>query len=455
VRIDGVSLMFTLVLSLLAGVAFGSIPLLRITPLAASLYESGRNNTASRGRYHARHLLMSGQMALALVLLVTSGLMLRSFQNLRAVDPGFDATSALTFRIGLPRTDYPDRGRMAAAHRAILDRLSALPGVTSVSASTCLPLSERCNQGAPLFVLGRPLPHGTNPPIVMFYTVTGAYFETMGTRIVRGRGIEPSDVERNEPIAVINEALANVLFPNQDPIGQRVRLGEPSTSTEDPGWLTIAGVAVNTSTRTLADATAVPKLYMPMFVSREVNLAHRPEAMSYVVRTTLPPMSLTTPARTAVSDIDPKLPLAQVRTLQEMVDGASAQMAFTMFLLVVAAGVALMLGVIGVYGVISYIVTQRTREIGVRLALGAEPGAVASMIAQQGALVAFAGIAVGLVLALAGSRLIGALLYGVSPRDPAIFTATALLLLGVAFLACWLPARRAARLSPLQALRTD
>jgi putative ABC transport system permease protein len=455
VRIDGVSLTFTFVLSLLAAVAFGSIPLLRITPLAASLYESGRNNTASRGRYHARHLLMSGQMALALVLLVTSGLMLRSFQNLRAVDPGFDATSALTFRIGLPRIDYPDRGRMAAAHRAILDRLSALPGVTSVSASTCLPLSERCNQGAPLFVLGRPLPQGTNPPIVMFYTVTGAYFETMGTRIVRGRGIEPSDVERNEPIAVINEALANVLFPNQDPIGQRVRLGEPSTSTDDPGWLTIAGIAVNTSTRTLGEATAVPKLYMPMFASREVNLAHRPEAMSYVVRTTLPPMSLTIPARTAVSDIDPQLPLAQVRTLQEIVDAASAQMAFTMFLLVVAAGVALMLGVIGVYGVISYIVTQRTREIGVRLALGAEPGAVASMIAQQGALVAFAGIAVGLVMALAGSRLIGSLLYGVSPRDPAIFTATALLLLGVAFLACWLPARRAARLSPLQALRTD
>jgi predicted permease len=455
VRMDGVSLTFTFVLSLLTAVAFGSIPLLRITPLAASLYESGRHNTASRSRYRARHLLMSGQMALALVLVVTSGLMLRSFQNLRAVDPGFDATSALTFRIGLPRSDYPDRGRMAAAHRAILDRLSALPGVTSVSASTCLPLSERCNQGAPLFVLGRPLPQGTNPPIAMFYTVTGAYFETMGTRILRGRGIEPSDVERNEPIAVINEALANVLFPHQDPIGQRVRLGEPSTSTEDPGWLTIAGVAVNTSTRTLGEATPVPKLYMPMFASREVNLAHRPETMSYVVRTSLPPMGLTIPARKAVSDIDPQLPLAQVRTLQDIVDGASAQMAFTMFLLVVAAGVALMLGMIGVYGVISYIVTQRTREIGVRLALGAEPAAVASMIARQGALVAFAGIAVGLVMALAGSRLIGSLLYGVSPRDPAVFTATALLLLGVAFLACWLPARRAARLSPLQALRTD
>jgi putative ABC transport system permease protein len=455
VRIDGVVLAFTFILSLLTAVAFGSIPLMRITPLAASLYESGRHNTASRDRHRARHLLMGGQMALALMLLLTSGLMLRSFQKLRAVDPGFDATSALTFRVGLPRSDYPDRGRMVGAHRAILDRLLVLPGVTHVSASTCLPLSGFCNQAAPLFVQGRPLTQGTNPPIVMFHATAGAYFEAMGTRILRGRGIEPSDVERDEPIAVINEALVNVLFPNEDPIGKRVRLGEPSTSTQDPGWLTIAGVVSNTPTRALGEPTAVPKLYMPTFTSREVNLAPRPEAMSYVVRTALPPLSLTSQVRTAVADIDPKLPLAQLRTLQDIVDGASAQMAFTMFLLVVAAGVALMLGVIGVYGVMSYIVTQRTGEIGVRLALGAEPASIAAMIAQQGGLVAFYGVAVGLVMALVGSRLIGSLLYGVTPRDPAVFATTTLLLLAVALLACWLPARRAARLSPLEALRME
>jgi putative ABC transport system permease protein len=289
----------------------------------------------------------------------------------------------------------------------------------------------------------------------MFHATAGAYFEAMGTRILRGRGIEPSDVERDEPIAVINEALVNVLFPNEDPIGKRVRLGEPSTSTQDPGWLTIAGVVSNTPTRALGEPTAVPKLYMPTFTSREVNLAPRPEGMSYVVRTALPPLSLTSQVRTAVADIDPKLPLAQLRTLQDIVDGASAQMAFTMFLLVVAAGVALMLGVIGVYGVMSYIVTQRTGEIGVRLALGAEPASIAGTILQQGGLVAIAGITVGLVMAFAGSRLIGSLLYGVTPRDPAVFTATTLLLLGVALFACWLPARRAARLSPLEALRTE
>lgn len=455
VRLDGVALTFGLVLSLLTAVAFGSIPLLRITPLAASLHESGRRNTASRGRYRARHLLMGGQIALALVLLVTSGLTLRSFQKLRAVDPGFDSTSALTFRIGLPRSDYPDRGRMVAAHQAILSRLSALPGVTTVSASTCLPLSEGCNQGAPLFVQGRAVQPGTNPPIIVFHAVAGRYFEAMRTRLIRGRGIEPSDVEQNEPIVVVNEALADVFFPNQDPVGQRVRLGEPSVSTDDPGWLTIAGVVANTPTRALAELTAVPKLYMPMFASREVNLAPRPVAMSYVVRTVLPPLTLMTQVRGAVGEVDPKLALAQVRTLQDLVDRASAQMAFTMVLLVIAAGVALMLGVIGVYGVMSYVVTQRTGEIGVRLALGAEPSGVAGAIVQQGGLVAVAGITVGLVAAFAGSRLIESMLYGVSPRDPAVFAATTVVLLGAALLACWLPARRAARLSPLEALRTD
>ena len=182
--------MFTLVLSLLTAVVFGSIPLLRMTPLAFSLHESGRGNTASRGRHRVRHLLMAGQIALALVLLVSSGLMLRSFQKLRAVDPGFDATSVLTFRLGLPRSDYPDRGRIVAAHEAILDRLSALPGVTAVSASTYLPLSEGLGFGGGFFVEGRAVPAGSQPPIVGARGVAGDYFKAMGMRLIRGRGID-------------------------------------------------------------------------------------------------------------------------------------------------------------------------------------------------------------------------------------------------------------------------
>jgi len=456
VALDRLILAFTFGLSLVTALALGSIPLLRFTPVIQSLHESGRGSAASQGRHHARHLLMGVQVALALVLLVASGLMLRSFQKLRAVDPGFDATSTLTFRIGLPRTDYPDRGRMAVAHRAVVDRLSALPGVSAVSASTCLPLSEgQLCQGGPLFIEGHPFPPGAIPPFVAMRAIDGGYFDTMRTRVLRGRGIDRSDVDREEPIVVVNQALVNIAFPGQDPIGQRVRFGNPSLSRGSPEWLTIGGVVVNTPIFGLAEPNPFPQLYMPMFASRNVNMAPRLDAMSFVVRTTLTPEALAEPARRAIGEVDSNLALGQVRTLQDILDRAAAQMAFTMVLLAIAAGVSLTLGVVGIYGAMSYIVTQRTGEIGVRLALGAEPGNVARMIVWQGGIVALAGITVGLATAFAGGRLIESLLYGVSPRDPGVFAGTTALLLGVVLLACWLPARRAARLSPLEALRAD
>src|SRR5262245_29768671 len=276
VRLDGVVWVFTGALSLVTALAFGSIPLLRSTSLAESLHESRVWSTASRSRYRARHLLMAGQIALALVLLVASGLMLRSFQKLRAVDPGFDATSTLTFRIGLPRVDYPDATKMAAAHRAVVDRVSALPGVTAVSASTCLPLSEQqlC-QGGPLFIEGHPWPPGVIAPFVAIRAVDGAYFETMGMRALGGRGIERGDVEREEPIVVVNQALVNMAFPGRDPIGQRVRFGNPSLSRGSPEWLTVAGVVGNTPTFGLAEPAPFPQLYMPVFASRRVNMGAR------------------------------------------------------------------------------------------------------------------------------------------------------------------------------------
>jgi putative ABC transport system permease protein len=434
VRLDSVVLAFTLALSLLSAVAFGSIPSLRLTPRSVTLHEGGHSNTASRVRHRARHLLMGGQIALALVLLVSSGLMLRSFQKLRAVDPGFNATDALTFRVGLPRSDYPDRGEVVAAHRAILDRLSALPRVTAVSVATCLPLAEQLCQGGPLFVEGRPLPAGTIAPFVRIHAVAGGYFGAMGIRLLRGHSIESRDIEREEPIVVVNEALVKVAFPNQEPIGQRIRLGNPSLAPGAPEWLTVVGVASNTPYATLTETTPSPQLFMPMYASRNVNMAPRLDAMSYVVRTALPPAALAGPVRSAIGELDANLALAQVRTLQEILDRASAQTAFTMILLIIAAGVALMLGMIGIYGVMSYIVTQRTAEIGIRLALGAKPGSVAGAIVRQGAIVTLVGVAAGLVTALAGGRAIKSLLYGVSPRDPAVFAATTVLLLGVALL---------------------
>jgi predicted permease len=345
---------------------------------------------------------------------------------------------------------------MIIAHRAIVDRLSALPGVSAVSASTCLPLSEgQLCQGGPLFVDGHPFSPGALPPFVAIRAIDGGYFGTMRTRVLRGRGIERGDIDREEPIVVVNQALVNMAFSGQDPIGQRVRFGNPTLARGSPEWLTIVGVVANTPIFGLAEANPFPQLYMPIFATRNVNMAPRLDAMSFVVRTSVPPAALIEPVRRTVGDVDSNLALGQVRTLQDTLDRAAAQMAFTMVLLVIAAGVSLTIGVVGIYGAMSYIVTQRTGEIGVRLALGAEPGSVVRMIVRQGGVVALAGVTVGLVAAFAGGRLIESLLYGVSPRDPGVLAGTAAVLLCVALLACWLPARRAALLNPLDALRTD
>jgi putative ABC transport system permease protein len=399
---------------------------------------------------------MGAQVALALVLLVSSGLMIRSFQNLRAVDPGFNATSAITFTVGLPDRDYRTRGAAVAAHHAIIDGLAALPGVTAVSTSTCLPLAGGCS-GNTLRVEGRVFTPGTVPPLALFRAVAGGYFETMGMRTIRGRSINRSDVERKEQVVVVNQALADRFFPKEDPIGRRVASNWPSGVT----WLSIVGVVSNTPIRTLAEVDSSPQVFMPMSIAGGPGIPTSaligPDiaVMSYVVRSAISPLGLLPSVRRTIDTVDKNLALAQVRTLQDTLDRASAQMAFTMVLLATAAGVTLMLGMIGIYGVMSYIVSQRTGEIGVRLALGAEPGSVAGMIVRQGALVALGGVTVGLATALAGSRLIESLLYGVSPRDPGVFALTTLILLGVALVACWLPARRAARLNPLEALRTE
>jgi predicted lysophospholipase L1 biosynthesis ABC-type transport system permease subunit len=289
---------------------------------------------------------------------------------------------------------------------------------------------------------------------VAIRAVAGEYFDVMGMRVVRGRGISRGDVDREEPVAVVNEALVRMVFPDQDPIGRRVRLGNPG-SVPTPEWLTIAGVVSNTPTLALSEDAPFPQLFMPPFASRDVNMAPRLNTIDYVVRTAHSPAALTPSVRRAVADVDPNLAVAEVRTLQDILDRAAAQMAFTMTLLAIAAAVALLLGLVGIYGVMSYVVVQRTGEIGVRLALGARPATIAGEIVRQGGTATMAGILVGIVTALALGRAIESLLYGVGPRDPVVFGATTLLVAAVAMLACWIPARRGGRLSPLEAIRTE
>ena len=460
VRLDIVTVGFTIGLTIIAAAVFGVIPVLRLAPVAPALHEHGRGQSPTRGSHRARQLLMGTQVALALVLLVASGLMVRSFQKLRSVDPGFNPTSTLTFSIGLPHTKYGTRQAAADLHTDILDRLSALPGVSNASATTCLPLAGPCF-GNGMRVDGEVPDPNRARPWVFFRGVGTGYIEAMGMRLLSGRSIERQDVDRHERVVVVNKALADAFFPGKDPIDQRVMSMTLPSTTPAPEWLRIVGVISNTSTMTLGERTPWAQLYMPMSIAggpdipREALVGPDITTMNYVVRSVTPASDVANAARNAIDGVDPDLALAQIRTLEEIVDRASDQMTFTMVLLVIAAAVALLLGSIGIYGVVSYIVAQRTGEIGVRLAMGAEPRAVAAMILRQGGMVTLVGVAVGLTAAITGSRLIQSLLYGVGPRDPVIFVVTTLVLLGIALLACWLPARRAARLSPLEALRTD
>jgi predicted permease len=472
VRIDGVVVAFTLLLSLVTALAFGSMPLVGVTrTAAAALHEAGRRSTASRSRYRARHLLMGAQVALALVLVTSAGLMVRSVINLRAIDPGFDPMSALTFAIGLPERDYPDRERTVAAHQAILDRIAALPGVTAASASTCLPLAGTCF-GNGVVVEGRvvPLPNEQTAEssafqgAVSYRAVAGGFFETMGIRLVRGRTIGPGDIERREPIVVVDEAFADLVLPNEDPIGQRVSWSiPPAQPGEAPRWtwLEIVGVVSSTPTRALGEPDRIPQLYMPVSITGRFDapsweyIGPTASAMAYVVRATTLSPGLLPSIRRAVDEVDPNLAMALVSTLEERLDRASAPMAFTMTLITIAAGVGLVLGLVGIYAVIAYIVRQRTGEIGVRLALGAEPAGVAGLITRQGAVVTLAGTTIGLAAALAGGRLLESLLYGVSSRDPGVLASAAIATFALALLACWLPARRAAAVSPVEALRVE
>jgi putative ABC transport system permease protein len=403
---------------------------------------------------------MAGQVALALVLIVFAALMLRSFQKLHGIDPGFDARSTLTFRIALPDREYTSRRSAVATHRAILDRLKAIPGVTAASAATCLPLMS-CGFGKVVVREGI-ADDGTFRPYGLFYAVAGGYFEATGMQLLRGRFINSGDLERGDPVVVVNKALADTVFPNQNPVGKRLRSSAPQTSSPStPAFLEIVGVVSNTPVLALAEPTPLPQVYMPMSIAGgpdipvETVVGPNVSIMSYTVRVSTPPSTVVAAVRSVVGDVDPNLALFDVQSLEDILDRAAAQTAFTMILIIIAASIALVLGVIGIYGVMSYIVSQRTSEIGIRLALGANPGRVTGMIIRQAGLVTIAGVIVGLGLAYAGSRLIASLLYGVSARDPVVFAATTVLLSTVALVAGWIPARRGARLSPVEALRTQ
>ena len=454
-RADGVGisatvLMFTGLLIGLSVFVFGVIPGLRaFSPKMFRALKHARGSTNGRSTNRLRNLLVAGQTALALMLLIGSGLMLRSFAELRNLDPGFEAEGLLTMTLSLPEATYESPELAAVFHTQALERLASLPGVLSVGAAEYLPLSGG-GSGTAHRAEDVPVPPGELAPVLFYKTVTEGYFETMQTSVLAGRTLERSDHEQGLPNVVINRAAADRMWPGQDALGRRLGM---TSGDSVPTWYTVVGVVETVRDEAL---TEDPRelVYYPMVAPSGGSVAGA-HTMAYVIRTAGDPSGLASTVRATVWDLDTNLPIADMREMGAIVAESTARMSFTMIALGVAALVALLLGAIGLYGVLSYIVAQRSREIGVRMALGAERSAVRSMVVRQGVLVAGAGLLVGVGGALALTRVLDSLLYGTSATDPLTYATTSLLLMAVGVFASYLPARRASGIDPMQALRAE
>jgi putative ABC transport system permease protein len=448
IRIDAGIVASGIALAIAIGILLGMLPLARrVQPLAAVLQDAARRTTGSTGRVRARWVLVASQVALAFVLLVSCGLMTRSFVFLSRVDPGFDADGVLSFRVNLPAARYEDHAQAVLFHEQLLERLNALPGVASAAAISCGPLEGFCF-GDPLTVEGRPGEVGQASPVVAFRRVMPDYFPTMGVRLLAGRLIDADDQRAGRSVGVISKRLAELYFPDSDPIGARVAQGMIG---ED--WVEVIGVVENTAMMSVTEPQGGPLLYIPLRGVDGISVSRH--QLGYFVRGETSPLGLVPAIRGVLRDLDADLALASVQSLEQRVAESGARITFTLVLIAIAAGAALLLGIIGIYGVISYSVARRAGEIGVRMALGAQPRDVVGMIVRQGGLAVAAGLATGVAAAIGFSRLMSAMLFGVTPGDLPTWIASIAGLACVALIASWVPARRAAAADPVSALRAE
>ncbi len=443
VKLDPSVLLFTAGAAILAGLLFGIAPAWQMSRLDRydSLKEGGRSGTAGIARQRVRAGLVMAEVAIALVLLAGAGLFLRSLASLESVNPGFETTGVITGSVSLPRARYAESEKQIAFFRAVVDRLAAIPGVTNAAAAMPIPFSNN-NGSASFQIEGKPVPAGDPGPHGDISLVTPGYFAALKIPLRRGRVFSDLDTAGTEHVALVDETLAKEYWPNEDPIGQHIRNGTTSP------WATVVGVVAHVKISDLSGDTIKGRYYFAMYQQPFRNAA-------LVVRAQGDPAAASGAFREAVRAVDPSEPISQLRTLSDMVAASLAPRRFVVTMLAIFAGMALLLAVIGLYGVISYSVAQRTQEIGIRMALGARRGEILAMVIRQGMWLTGAGALIGLAVAFGFSRLLQSQLFDVSPFDPLTFGLTALVLIGAGLLACCIPAQRATRVDPMVALRYE
>ena len=446
VGLNGTVLGFSAAVALVAGLLFGLAPALQAARLniQAALREEGRGGTASKGRFRLRQILVVSEMALAVVLLIAAGLLMQSFWRLQSVDPGFRSENVLAFSVSPPPASYPDSSDVTGFYRDLMPQIAAIPGVTSVGAVRIPPLAGSLPPND-IQIENYVQPQDGIPTNADVQLVTPGYFATLGIPLLQGRVFEDRDQLDGEIVAVIDEVLARRFFPGEDPTGRRIRQ-------TGSAWSTIVGVVGGVHQESL-DIEPRAHLYLVHAQSPATWFAVRD--MTVLLRTGVEPLGLVSSVRQVVARMDSNLPVYEVTTMENHVARSTATERFSMFLQLVFAAVALALAVIGIYGVLSYSVAQRTQEIGIRMALGADQGTILKLVVGQGMVLVFVSIAVGVIGALATAEVLSSLLYGVSPRDPATYVAVTGVLAVVAAFACYLPARRASTVSPQTALRYD
>jgi putative ABC transport system permease protein len=446
--IDGMVLVFTLAISILTGVIFGLAPVYHASKLnfGELLKQGARSVIGATNRNRLRSLLVVSEVALAFVLLTGAGLLIKSFTILLNVSPGFRPEKILTMDLSLPNLRYPDRQKQTTFYQQVLEKIEPLPGVQSAGLSFYLPL--RGAAGIDEFVIdGRPAPPDGEKPITELRIVNPDYFRTMGVPLLSGRELTEHDKLGGAPVAIINEAMARQFWPGGSPLGSRVKTGgkEPQHNWEGI-WFTIVGVVANV--KGSLDSTPNPYLYLSY-------LQHSWPEMSIAVRTTIDPLTMATTVKQAIHTVDPDQAVTNINTMEGYLSASVAPRRFNMMALGVFAAIALILSSVGIYGIIAYVVTQRTHEIGVRMALGARRTDVVKLILGQGMILVLIGILIGVFAALALTRFMSGMLYNVSVTDPLTFGLVICLLVGVAFIAGLVPTLKATKVDPIIALRYE